>query len=483
MSDSDELRAENEALRRRIAALETSLEARQRAEGRSLVALLDAMPTLTASIFQDGTCEYLTSAFRPWLLRRRAEIIGAPFLSGLIPSLASAAEDMVAAALAGKLVQRELSLPDVHGQLRELRVTVAPRGLEADERNGCIWVAHDLTQLRRTDEALRTSERRLRLATEAAGLGVWDWDLTTGVIVHSDQAQVLLGLPPGKTADVDALTQVIHPEDFEGAANMVRRAIDPAIKEKGPYEYRVVRPDGSIAWLMAHGEAIFEIRDGVEIAARYIGALQDITERTLAARRQQLLLNELNHRVKNTLASVQSIVRLTLRAGLSPDDARARLTDRLLALAGAHDVLTRESWEAADLGEIVASATAPYDAAGASRFVVSGPAVRIAPKTALALALGLHELATNAAKYGALSNASGTVSITWRVEGDHLVLDWRERGGPPVKPPVRTGFGTRLLTRGLLTEFGGDAKLDYETAGLSCHVEAPLLAPGPQDFA
>ncbi len=206
-----------------------------------------------------------------------------------------------------------------------------------------------------------------------------------------------------------------------------------------------------------------------------MGTIQDVTAATLATQRQTFLMHELNHRVKNTLASVQSIAHLTLRGGRSPDAAREQLSARLIALAGAHDILTRENWEAANLADIVDAAIAPYDAPS-RRFHIVGPPARIAPKAAVTMALALHELVTNAVKYGALSVDGGSVSIAWRLEGggEILVLDWRERGGPQVVPPTRMGFGARLLQQGLVTEFGGEARLSFEPEGLTCRIEAPL---------
>jgi two-component sensor histidine kinase len=175
----------------------------------------------------------------------------------------------------------------------------------------------------------------------------------------------------------------------------------------------------------------------------------DVTVRVKAAEYQQLLLNELNHRVKNTLATVQSIVSQTLRNAPTPPEARALIEQRMIALSRAHDVLTREKWEGADLRAIVDQALAPFRDAAHERFHVRGPGVRLSPRMALDLAMALHELGTNALKYGALSDASGAVDLTWRVDSHvtppHLKLRWKERDGPPVAPPIRHGFGTRLI--------------------------------------
>ena len=477
MSGSDDLHAENQALRTRVAALEAELETRPRVERMPMFALLDIMPMLVAAVSQDGNCEYLSPAFRPWLTARRAAITGAPFLDGVIASLRPDAEALIGAALGGHLAQRSVSLPDNEGHVRDLQITVAPRRLSGEDVNGCIWVAQDLTQLRLTDEALRASELRFRLAADAAGLGVWDRDLSDNTVVYSDLARTIYGVPADGEVTLGMLRRATHPDDRGRVIETALRHMDPALKSREPCSYRVVWPDGQVRWVLAHGEAVFERRDGAEVAVRYVGMLQDVTEQTLADQRRRFLLHELNHRVKNTLASVQSIAHLSLRGAQSVSQTRERLTDRLMALAGAHDVLTREDWRAADVTDIVAGAVAPYEVPGAPRFTVTGPSAPLAPQAAVALALALHELGTNAAKYGALSAEAGRVEIVWNVTGGGdpvLVLDWRETGGPTVKPPAKAGFGTRLLTQGLATEFGGGAQLHYRPDGLVCRITAPL---------
>jgi two-component sensor histidine kinase len=217
--------------------------------------------------------------------------------------------------------------------------------------------------------------------------------------------------------------------------------------------------------------------------------LVSIVQTALRGRRRQyearqriedmrLMVNELNHRVKNTLATVQSIVSQTLRAHDAPEQLREVLTARILALSKAHDVLTDEQWAGADLREIAAQAAVPYQAGGEQRLRLEGPTVRLPPKTAIAMALALHELATNAAKYGALSTAQGEVRLAWSVEQTNdireLHLTWQERNGPPVEPPRRRGFGTRLIERGLAADLQGKVVLAYPPEGVVCTIQARL---------
>ncbi len=204
-----------------------------------------------------------------------------------------------------------------------------------------------------------------------------------------------------------------------------------------------------------------------------VGVSVEISDRKRAEESQALMIHELNHRVKNTLSTVQAIAAETMKDAPAP--MRAALEGRLLALAAVHDVLTREAWQGAGLHEVVAASLQPFG--GAGRFEVSGPPMPLLPRAALALAMGLHELATNAVKYGALQGAAGGVTICWHVSAHnepHLELVWLEHGGPPVVVPAARSFGTRMIEGALAWDLGGTAKIDFEPAGVRCVIEAPL---------
>ncbi|MCD9124245.1 sensor histidine kinase [Luteimonas fraxinea] len=208
------------------------------------------------------------------------------------------------------------------------------------------------------------------------------------------------------------------------------------------------------------------------------GSTRDVPERHRHEEHLQLLIHELNHRVKNTLSTVQSLVRQTLGNADDLDDGGLRIESRLLALSRAHDVLTRENWHSADIQDIVAGAVAPYEGEPGQRFKVSGPRCRVNPQRALALAMALHELATNAVKYGALSRDTGHVHISWDCThadaGAALNFSWQESGGPPVQTPTRRGFGSRLLQRGLGHDLGGDVDLAYAPEGVVFRATTPV---------
>ena len=204
--------------------------------------------------------------------------------------------------------------------------------------------------------------------------------------------------------------------------------------------------------------------------------LTDITERKTADSRQRLLVNELNHRVKNTLATVQAIAAQSLRGDDVSPEARERFMARLMALARANDVLVAETWTGASLTAVATEMAKPHG--DGERFTIDGPEVRLGPETATAMALGLHELATNAAKYGALSSPEGRVSLTWAVDGEgddrRLRLTWREGGGPTVQTPAQRGFGSRLIERGLARAMKADVLLAYHATGVVFTLAAPL---------
>ncbi len=466
---------------------------------------------------------------------------------------------------------------------------------------GVLSVTLDVTQRRADEDALRKSEERLRLATEAAGMATWELDLETMEGAWSPNRFDLLGMRrrPDARGSFDEWIARVHPDD----RIMVRDAALRCFAEGEPYAitYRILRAgDGAERWLQSHGSRIdyddgrpsrfvgvsFDVtdrkraeqklresetrfrtifeqandflitttldnrvtsvnpavgeaigyredeilgrsirdfmdadqfaismdafnrklqhggstrltlklraRDGREliwevnsrlnldaqgrpVALHAIG--RDMTEAKRAEAHLRLLVDELNHRVKNTLAIVQGIAQQSFKDDVPPHQARAAFEGRLAALSEAHNLLTREHWGPVSLRRIIEDALRPHGEP--SRFALDGPDLPIQPKTAISLALAIHELATNAVKHGALSRSEGRITIHWRrEEGDgtpaRLGLRWEEAGGPPVVAPVRRGFGTRMIERGLAAELGGTVHIEFRPGGLVCVVDAPL---------
>ena len=344
-------------------------------------------------------------------------------------------------------------------------------GYDATER------ARAVAALKESEARLRDSEERYRSALRIGRIGSWETDLIGKVRYWSQEGLALFGLdlPDGRGrvggAD-DEWRNALHPDDRHVPDEAYRLA---DAQDLFQVEYRIVRPDGAIVWFAGHGYVASRGPDGRP--ARLVNVAADITERKRAEEHQTLLINELNHRVKNTLATVQSIAAQTLRSASTMEQAKDAFESRLLALSRVHDVLTQENWEGASLYDVVAKAVEPYSSRAEDRLHFAGPAVRLSPREALAFSMAFQELATNAVKYDALSADSGEIRISWSMDPARerlLTLNWRECGGPPVAKPHRRGFGTRLIERSLAEDLDGAVKMAFEPDGLVCTVEARL---------
>ena len=258
------------------------------------------------------------------------------------------------------------------------------------------------------------------------------------------------------------------------AVSAIRNAFETRSRIK--CEVKCRRKDGNPFWAAVFVHPVFD-QDGTVI--QYFASFIDLTKHKQEQAHAKMLIDELNHRVKNTLATVQAIVRQALRTDADRQTLRQMIKSRLSALSRSHDLLTREKWKSAGLHEIIHATLAPFKSgdADAERFIISGEPMRFAPKAALDLCIVFNELATNAVKYGALSRVGGKVHIDWKIEpspqGAQLLLTWRELGGPVVKVPTHRGFGSRVIERGLAHELHGTGHLDYRPEGLVCAMTIP----------
>lgn len=335
-----------------------------------------------------------------------------------------------------------------------------------------------LAETERGLSALRESEARFRHMADSAPALIWMTDENAEISFANMHFEHMFGANAASLQG-NAWHRIIHPDDLGAFSSLFSEAFADRLQFRA--EMRVVDRDGVVRWLRCEG---VPRRDDTGAFLGYTGCNVDVTDAKRAEEHLLLLIHELNHRVKNTLATVQSIAGQSLRRleGGDAAAARAAFEARLLALARVHDVLTRESWDGAELGTVVADATAPLDTTDGqpSRFVASGPPLRLPPRLALSIAMALHELGTNAVKYGALSREGGTVTIAWSVERGaetRLSLAWTERGGPPVTPPTRTGFGSRLIERSLARDLDGEVQLLYAPTGVVCTISAPVPPP------
>lgn len=278
----------------------------------------------------------------------------------------------------------------------------------------------------------------------------------------SELAQLSGGgfIPDTSEGNANWLEEYI-PEEHRG---LVRAEIDRAIRAKDTYhlEHKVNRVDGSVGWALSRAVPLFD--EHGEITS-WMGAASDITDRKTTEEAQHVLNEELAHRMKNTLAMVQAITTQTLRQASSVEEGRVAIAARLGALARAQDILTRANFDAAGIHTVVAAALAPHQD-GAERIVADGPPVDLTSQQALGLSLAIHELATNAAKYGSLSNDAGRVSIRWSLAGGAFTFEWIESGGPRVAESPRRGFGSRLIEQIVGSYFDGDGKIDFGSQGI-----------------
>src|SRR3981189_622274 len=277
----------------------------------------------------------------------------------------------------------------------------------------------------------------------------------------------IFGLDPkGFVVTPSNVQPLLHPDDTEE----LRKALAHFAKGVRSYEaeFRIIRPDGEVRWCVGTAAATLD-RPGRVV--RVSGVTVDITERKHAEERQNLLAREVDHRAKNALALAQSIVRLT--RGENVKAYIQSVEGRINALARVHTVLSLSNWQGAEIRRLVDEELAPYS--DGNQIALSGPEVQLQPSTAQTLALALHELVTNSAKYGALSTVAGRLTINWEIRAHVLQMGWEERDGPLVEKPASRGFGTRSVIASIESQLGGQAEFDWRSEGLICRLSVPLM--------
>jgi PAS domain S-box-containing protein len=341
-------------------------------------------------------------------------------------------------------------------------------------------VSLDITELKAMQEKLSRSEERLQLALGASTMvGIWDWDLKTNLIYADPNFAEIYTVDPGRAAagaPLEEYTRNFHPDDMPAFEAELGRLFEGQATFDN--EYRIIQPGGGVRWVHAKGRLI---RDVAGEPVRFSGASVEITDRKQAEETQKLLIHELAHSVKNTLAVVQAITTQSLRNAQSIEDARAKIQSRLSALSKAHDMLTQEDWRGAELRDVVANTVCNIGMQGSDRIKIRGTNVILGPQAAMSFGLVLHELMTNAVKYGALSNDAGHVDIEWSAElegGENLLhFSWIEANGPVVSIPAHKGFGSKLIKSSLGSM--GSVDIDYKPTGLVLKMKASMAQIGP----
>jgi two-component sensor histidine kinase len=326
----------------------------------------------------------------------------------------------------------------------------------------------DAVERARAEAALRDREAQLRYVLSAAHAGTWDWSPSKGTLSWSDENYDMHGIDPSIPPSPAIWEATVHSDDRERAWHTISDLLAKGGRDFA-LEYRVIHPQRGVRWLLGLGK-IERSGDGTPI--RIAGINLDITGRKLAEERHKLVAREVDHRAKNVLALVQVIIRQTRADTVA--DFTSRIMGRIRALARVHTLLSQSRWVAANLKRIIDDELAPFRTVGRSRVQVEGPDVGFTPESAQCVAMALHELATNAAKHGALAGPQGAVRIEW-VYGDDgpLVVRWTESGGPPVQPVPRHGLGLEVIERTIGGQLGGAARFDWRPEGLICELIVP----------
>ncbi|HEX2555824.1 MAG TPA: CheR family methyltransferase [Microvirga sp.] len=475
-SDEDAVAVE-EVGERTWAALERArIEAALRESEARFRSMANSAPVMIWINSAATGCEFVNQAYLDFFGKRLEEVLGFGWAPSAHPEdgprYLAAYQEAVATA---SPFQAEARFRRADGEYRWLISNGLPRLDPGGNLLGFIGSSLDITEVKRAETEMRGTAERLRLALEASRMGDWIWDPATDVVTLSARAAEIFGIPPGPHMTWTAMQGLLHPEDARRAA----AGVETAVATRGGYdvEYRIRRPsDGSDVWVAAKGQATYGA-DGAILGM--IGVVQDVTERKAAEERQALLIRELHHRVKNTLATVQAIVGSTARTASSIDEFYQAFVGRIVSLAQTHTLLTEDYWQTASLTQLLRNELGPYDEED-RRIEVDGPPVELNSEAAVPIGMAIHELTTNAAKYGALSDR-GRVEVRWALKGEPdrpmLHFAWTETGGPPVRAPTRQGFGSRLLQRVLATQLQAEVHMDFAPEGLRFSMIMPVPKP------
>jgi len=456
----------------------TDISDRRRAELErgQLAAIVDSSQDLIIGHTLDGTITSWNESASETLGHSAKMAIGKSLAQLLLPPGSPQSPMFLRACTQAEPVEFEMQWLHHDGTEVQVSVTCSPVNDGAGKVVAGSLIAREIGERLRAEKALKASERRLTQLIDQTTAGVALVD-TDGRFVLVNPAFCAITGRNAATLYTLRMQDVIHPDDVPAGAQTIQQLVMGGAPSQ--IENRYLRPDGYAIW--ASSSISMMVGDAGQ-PPRILAVVQDISDRRQAAQHRELLLGELNHRVKNTLASVQSIALHTMFGAANLDAFKESFISRLLALSNTHNLLAADAWKGVGLREMVSAELAPYRGNGQERgqeqAELRGVDLTLTPKAALALAMALHELTTNAVKYGALSVPQGRVGVQWELQQKDnrswLHLQWRESGGPRVTPPSRKGFGSRLISEGLAYELDGTVSLAFAPEGVVCTIDVPL---------
>jgi PAS domain S-box-containing protein len=355
----------------------------------------------------------------------------------------------------------EIRCPQPDGSMRWLQSEGKLHGIGGQRR--FIGLVRDISPRKAVETTLRTTQMHMQLALDAAQLGWWLYDPVQLTAKWDSRFKEIFGITD-PNADVPEVLERVLPEDSVRLCEVAAAALNPLDSKPFVGEFRIQRGDGEIRWIEVYGRANFEGAGAARRAVVMVGTAADITKRKGAEEHQLLLVRELNHRTKNLLSVVQSIANQTVAS--SPTDFVERFSQRIQALSASQDLLMCSEWRGVEIHALVRSQLAHFADLIGDRIMIEGPPLSVLPSAAQGIGMVLHELATNAGKYGSLSDDHGSVTIDWRLDDDEFSIGWIEKHGPRVKPPKRRGFGSTIISAVAEASVGGEVKIDYNASGM-----------------
>lgn len=462
------------------------ITARQRTEAMNahLAAIVASSGDAIKSITLDGTVLSWNEGAERLFGYSAAEMVGNS-LGILFPEdRIGELKDKILTVLRGEFYRRETIRRRKDGTLIDIMIDAGPIRDGRGNVVGVSSIAHDITERKRIEMELRRSESRFRSVFNNTAVGMAAIGLDGHWLMANARMSEITGYSQDELLKL-TISDITHPGDVDADDTEMRDLIEGKIsffsKDK-----RYICKDGETVWV---GLTVSLERDSVGEPAYFLEVVRDIEERKRAEEHQFFLMRELSHRSKNLLAVIQAMARQTARISVGTDVFIERFTQRLHGLATSHDLLVHQNWRHVPLKDLVKQQLAPFLDADSGRLVLDGPDVAVTPEAAQALGLALHELATNAAKYGSLSVPEGTVKVVWKFQDDdegqrRLLVDWRERGGPAVQPPARYGFGHVVISRMAANSLDGKVTVDYASDGLGWTISFPVsnLAATTEQF-